>query len=344
MKNSIFLKLVFALVLIVTFITMGAFNVWAAPEKFNWTLAVETQMGNYTNEVYAEGIERILERTNGNLDIKMRTCLELGYSGKEQLREVKKGSVQWAIVPEGYIQGDEPVIGLTWLPFLTPSWESGRAGYEAIKPLMNNVLQKKWNCRLMWMHPFPEIAVHTNKREIRTLDDFKGLKLRVPGGYWAQAVEAAGGVAVNIPMGDTYTALSRGTVDGVITSFQSLVENSWAESCPVSSRMPFVAVAGTLSFLNLDDWNSLPEDYQKIVLEECQKMEDELWLKSKSIDEEKHFPELEKYNHKFVVSDPELTKKWSKLCKPIWEKWIERGGETNQAIMEAYLKAVGISH
>lgn len=344
MKSLNSLKLVMALVLVGIFIVVGAFNGWAGPKKFNWTITTVTHMKEYQNEIFVKWAERISKRTNGSLNIKVRTVLELGYKGIEQLREVKSGAVQWAISPEGYIQGDEPAMGVTWLPFLTPSWESGRPAYEAAKPLIAKVLQNKWNCRLMWMHTFPEIAIHTTTKEIRTLDDFKGLKLRSPGGYWAQAIEAAGGAAALIPQDDTYTALQRGTVDGALTSFQTFVNLSWYEACHVSNRIPFVATVGTASYVNLDAWKSLPDEYQKIVLEECQKVENELWARSKTVDADLHFPPLEKRNHNFVTPAPELAKEWAELCKPIWKKWAERGGETTQAIIKAYAKAAGSSY
>lgn len=344
-KSSRVLKLIIALVLVGTLVAVGACKAEPAPtETFDWTITTVTHMEEYANKIFVKWAERISERTGGNLDIKVRAVIELGYKGPEQLREVKAGAVEGSISPEGYVQGDEPAIGVTWLPFLTPDWESGRAGYEAIKPLIDEVLQEKWNCKLMWMHPFPEIAIHTTTKEIKTLDDFEGLKLRSPGGYWAQAIELAGGAAALIPQDDTYTALQRGTVDGALTSFQTFVNLSWYEACGVSNRIPFVATTGTLTYFNLDAWNSLPDNYQKIVLDECQKVEDELWARSKTVDADLHFPVLEARDHVLVTPEPKLVSEWAELCKPLWQQWAERGGDTTKAILEAYAKAVGASY
>jgi len=344
MKKSNVLKWVTGLALVGTFIIVGAVNGGAAPKKFNWTLTTVTHTKEYQGQIFLNWAQRVSERTNGNLDIKVRMVSELGYNGTEQLREVKSGAVQWAVSPEGYVQGDEPAIGVTWLPFITPSRERGRSGFEAVKPLIDKVLQKKWNSRLMWMNPFPEIAIHTTKREIHTLNDFKGLKLRSPGGYWAQAVQASGGAAVLIPLDDTYTALAQGTVDGAVTSFETFVNLSWYEVCHVSNKISFAEAAGTVSYVNLNAWNSLPDDYKKILLEECQKVEDELWARAKTVDADLHFPMLKQRNQKFVTTAPKLAEEWMKLCRPIWKHWAERGGETTEAIIKAYTKGVGISY
>jgi TRAP-type mannitol/chloroaromatic compound transport system substrate-binding protein len=49
-------------------------------------------------------------------------------------------------------------------------------------------------------------------REIKSIADFKGLKMRIPG-YAGEVFTRAGGTAVNIPGGELYTALQSGVID-----------------------------------------------------------------------------------------------------------------------------------
>lgn len=49
-------------------------------------------------------------------------------------------------------------------------------------------------------------------REIKSIADFKGLKMRIPG-YAGEIFTRAGGTAVNIPGGELYTALQSGVID-----------------------------------------------------------------------------------------------------------------------------------
>jgi TRAP-type mannitol/chloroaromatic compound transport system substrate-binding protein len=49
-------------------------------------------------------------------------------------------------------------------------------------------------------------------REIKSLADFKGLKMRIPG-YAGEIFTRAGGTAVNIPGGELFTALQSGVID-----------------------------------------------------------------------------------------------------------------------------------
>jgi len=101
------------------------------------------------------------------------------------------------------------------------------------------------------------------RKEIKSMDDFRGVKMRIVG-LAAQVFAAAGGVPQQIAPGDIYAALERGSIDG--TKFTSPIDDE---------RLGFVKVApyyyfpawndgGTAvhMFINLDKWNELPKSYQ----------------------------------------------------------------------------------
>ena len=50
------------------------------------------------------------------------------------------------------------------------------------------------------------------RKEIKTLDDVKGMKMRI-GGFGGRVLAAIGGVPQNIPAGEIYPALEKGTID-----------------------------------------------------------------------------------------------------------------------------------
>jgi TRAP-type mannitol/chloroaromatic compound transport system substrate-binding protein len=52
------------------------------------------------------------------------------------------------------------------------------------------------------------------QKEINSLDDFKGLKMRIPG-FAGEVLAKLGVVVTNIPAGELYTALDRGTIDAL---------------------------------------------------------------------------------------------------------------------------------
>lgn len=53
------------------------------------------------------------------------------------------------------------------------------------------------------------------RKEIKTAEDFKGLKMRSGGGIFGESMQKLGVVAQNMPIGDVYQALEKGTLDAV---------------------------------------------------------------------------------------------------------------------------------
>ena len=104
------------------------------------------------------------------------------------------------------------------------------------------------------------------RKEINTVDDFKGLKMRI-GGWAGKTLGKLGLVPQQIAGGDIYPALEKGTIDAT----------EWVGPYD-DEKLGFYKVAkyyyypgwwegGTTNHLqiNLDKWNSLPKNYQAIV-------------------------------------------------------------------------------
>jgi TRAP-type mannitol/chloroaromatic compound transport system substrate-binding protein len=104
------------------------------------------------------------------------------------------------------------------------------------------------------------------RKEIKTVEDMKGVKFRV-GGFGGAVLAKLGVVPQNIPGGDIYPALEKGTIDAA----------EWVGPYD-DQKLGFDKVAkyyyypgfweggATLhAFVNLDKWNELPKSYQAII-------------------------------------------------------------------------------
>jgi len=108
-------------------------------------------------------------------------------------------------------------------------------------------------------------------REINSMDDIKGLKMRIPG-PGGEILKRAGGTPTNIPGAELFTALQTGTIDaaewvgpwndlafGLFRAAKYYYYPGWQE--PGS---------GLECIINQAAWESLPEDLQEIVRIACQ--------------------------------------------------------------------------
>src|SRR5690606_5546733 len=65
-------------------------------------------------------------------------------------------------------------------------------------------------------------VIMTSKKEVHTLEDLAGLKIRASGAAHTRVVSALGGAPVPLPSAEVYDALLRGTVDGALYPFSGL--------------------------------------------------------------------------------------------------------------------------
>lgn len=103
-------------------------------------------------------------------------------------------------------------------------------------------------------------------KEINSLADMKGLKMRIPG-LGGEVFKRAGGLPMNLPGGELFTALQTGLIDatewvgpyndmafGLHKAAKYYYYPGWHEPGPVLEGI-----------VNKDAWNELPEDLQTII-------------------------------------------------------------------------------
>ena len=103
-------------------------------------------------------------------------------------------------------------------------------------------------------------------KEISSLDDLKGLKMRIPG-LGGEVLKRAGGTPVNLPGGELFTALKTGTIDATewVNPYNDLAFG--LHKAAKHYYYPGWHEPGTTleCFLNKEIFDSLPEDLQNII-------------------------------------------------------------------------------
>ena len=108
-------------------------------------------------------------------------------------------------------------------------------------------------------------------KEINSVDDLKGLKMRIPG-LGGEVLRRAGGTPVTLPGSEIFTSLQTGVIDatewvgpyndvsfGLHKAAKYYYYPGWQEPGP-----------GLECIINMDAWNSLPADLQAIVEITCE--------------------------------------------------------------------------
>lgn len=110
----------------------------------------------------------------------------------------------------------------------------------------------------------------TNK-PIKNPEDLKGLRIRTPPApIWQESVRALGATPVALPFGEMYPALQQKVIDGVELVYNNIPGGRFYEV------LKYVSETGHIMLINFEVisakfFSSLPPDYQKILVEECDK-------------------------------------------------------------------------
>jgi TRAP-type mannitol/chloroaromatic compound transport system substrate-binding protein len=155
---------------------------------------------------------KIRQMSNGRLDIKVYGAGEI-VPALEVFEAVSQGTVQMGHGAAYYWKGKVPIAQFfTAVPFgLTAQEMNGWLFHGGGMELWRE-LYARYN-----LVPFAggntgvQMAGWFNK-EINSLDDLKGMKMRIPG-LGGEVFERAGGTAVNLPGGEIFTSMQTGVID-----------------------------------------------------------------------------------------------------------------------------------
>ncbi|MBN1849565.1 MAG: TRAP transporter substrate-binding protein DctP [Deltaproteobacteria bacterium] len=173
----------------------------------------------------------------------------------------------------------------------------------------------------LWFQPNDPFYPVLRKKKVTTVEELKGMKMRGLPGTSSELWDALGATAVAMPAADVYTALERGTLDGLMTV-----------PAFVLYTMPLHEVAkywiwqpmmggGNLVAMSQKLWNSFPPDIQAII--EKLNKEAEVWY-AKSLPTPVQQREMLKEKGWEVYDlSPEVREKWRNGCYPVIEKWAE---------------------
>ena len=104
------------------------------------------------------------------------------------------------------------------------------------------------------------------KKPIKSLDEFKGQKIRTGGGIAEQVCNALGGSAFVKPAPESYELLNSGVADGVFFPFESIVSFKLDKVIGQATVFPGGLYSSAFGFcMNEDKWNKLSKEDRAII-------------------------------------------------------------------------------
>jgi TRAP-type mannitol/chloroaromatic compound transport system substrate-binding protein len=270
-------------------------------ETFEWNLVTSWPPGLPGLGVGVENLAaRIDAASNGRLKIKVFAGGEL-VPALEVLDAVSRGTVQMGHDSAYYHRGKLPAAQyFTTVPF-------GQTVHEINAWLYYGGGLELWQemyAEQFGVVPFPagntgvQMAGWFNK-EINSIDDLRGLKMRIPG-VGGEVMQRAGVSQVTVPASEIFTSLQTGAIDaaewvGPYNDIQLGLHRvaryyyypGWHEMGPMLQCT-----------VNQEAWDSLPADLQEIVRSACQAINTDMmaeytWGNAVALEQIKANPDVE---------------------------------------------------
>ncbi|MBI1418353.1 MAG: twin-arginine translocation signal domain-containing protein [Limimaricola sp.] len=184
-----------------------------ASPKVTWRLTSSFPKSLDTIYGAAETMSKFVsEATDGNFQIQVFAGGEL-VPGLQAMDAAAAGTVEAAHTATYYYWGKDPAWAFgTVVPFgLNTRAMNGWYYYRGGRDLLNKFYGSNGLVGFQCGNTGTQMGGWYRK-EINTLDDIKGLKMRI-GGFGGKVLEALGGVPTSVAGGDIYPSLEKGAID-----------------------------------------------------------------------------------------------------------------------------------
>ena len=214
-----------------------------------------------------EFVEDIKKLTNGRVVVEYYPGTML--LGPDKMYDgVVQGIADIGFSNLGYTFGRFPQTEVLDLPLGFPNaWVANHVAVD----FYNKFKPKEFNdVHVLTLHTSPVNNIITVSAQVKKPEDLKGLKLRGTG-YIARLVEALGASAVPVSTPETYDALSKRVIDGVMLPWETIKTFKYGEVTKNAIEVwPLGQVYTFYIVMNKKTWDSLPPDLQKTITDYVQ--------------------------------------------------------------------------
>jgi tripartite ATP-independent transporter DctP family solute receptor len=308
------------------------FGIWAAFVGLisRGATAADQKLVLKASDVHPEGyptvqaVEQVGKKleaaTGGRLSIQMYASMQLGGE-KEAIEQAQIGALQLARVSVGALGPVVDDLNVFNLPFLfrdTAHMETvidGPIGQELLDKVTNNPQTRLVG--LAWMDAGAR-SLYDTKKPIKSIDDLKGLKVRVMGNpMFVDMMNALGGNGVAMGYDQVFSALQTGVVDGAENNPPSFVFDNHYQVAKYYTLTQHLIVPEILVF-SRTTWDALSKDDQALIKRlgrEAQLDERQLWNKV----EDEAMAKMKAAGIEVVVITDK--KPFQAAVKPVWDKY-----------------------
>lgn len=272
-------------------------------------------------------VKEVEDVTKGRVQIEVYPGQTL-TKGPDIWNAVKSGVADIGWCFHGYWPDMTPLSDVITLPFLP--FNTAEKGSEVLWKLYEKfpAIQREYkDLQILMLWTSEPYTLVTSKKQVKTLEDLKGLKLRVTGGPPSSQMRALGAVPTLIPMPDNYLALDKGTIDGMAAPWEAIHGFRLYEVLRYYTHVPLSAVYFSMC-MNKQKWEGLPKEVKSQIMS-VSGLEGSKKFGKRYFDDaqDRVMTRVKAGNHTMVsyTPPPKEVDRWRKIAgEPLWNEWVKQ--------------------
>lgn len=304
-----------------------------AMAQTKWDLPSAYPASNFHVENLNNFAKDVESLSGGKLKITIHNNASL-YKAPEIKRAVQGNQAQIGEILLTNYANEDPIYALDGLPFLATGYDASFKLYQTQKPYLEKKLASQ-GMTLLFTVAWPPQGIFAN-RDLKTVDDLKGLKWRAYSPVTAKIAELAGAQPVTVQAAELSQAMATGVIDSYMSSASTGYDTKTYEYIKkwydTQAWLPKNAI-----IVNKKAFDALDPATQEALKKAGAQAEERGWKLAQEKGEW-YKQELTKNGMAIVQPTPELKAGLNKIGEVMINEWTERAGDDGKAIIEAYRK------
>lgn len=234
--------------------------------EHSFALSTTASSGSALADVTYKFANTVKELSGGKIEIEVYEGSALG-SEAQNLEALTSGTLDLAIIAVEFYVNSIPEVGALILPYQYSNYDQvlrvleGPAGDYA-----NERLKATAGVRNLGYYVMAFRQIYAD-RPIRKVADLAGFKIRVPeSALYVETFKMLGAAPTPLPMGEVYTALDTGVINGAENTPDTALHNSWFEVVKNMNLTNHLNAPTTFSMSNMI-FETLNDDEKALMLE-----------------------------------------------------------------------------
>jgi len=268
--------------------------------------------------------DKIAAESQGRMKCQIYPAMQLGGTPPQLLNQARDGVADIVWTLPGYTPGRFPVSEVFELPFFTTAHEpSSRALWDFVQ---KNAMREFAGLKPIATWVNGPNQLHFRDKQVKTLDDIKGMKVRAPSRLGNKLLASLGATPVGMPVPQMAESLAKGVIEGALIPWEVVPATKTHELTRFHAEAggQYAMTTATMIFvMNQKKYDSLPADLKKVI-DNNSGREVSAWVSArfKGADAAGREAAEAHGNTVYQLSADEMAK-WQAATQPVTDEWIK---------------------